>query len=349
MEQIIKVLGKSYLITAARPLTSNRLSQVIKRIEAAGGNLRVLAYTDQCTGTPALTVDNTANLLGTYGEVQKGNVWAQQFHADFRCLDSVQFYVMRDANVSFYIEIRRDDTGKPKGTPLVNDAGLVMRTPPISYTELPTSWAWTVFTVGAILDGTAANYWICFVPVDFYDSPVYRDVAYYRFRIQDGTNLLTNPSSLYINGSWGNSSTFAFAVYKKPTFIPACTPSWACEQPLNGYEADGCGNRRLNTICNPTGGCIPNWQCEQPLNGYEKDGCGNRRINTICNPTGGCIPNWQCERPLNGYESDGCGNRRTNSSCNPLPSGPGTGTIIGIGLVGAGLLGAVAYALRKRR
>jgi len=30
--------------------------------------------------------------------------------------------------------------------------------------------------------------------------------------------------------------------------------------------------------------CIPNWQCEQPLNGYEADGCGNRRLNTTCNP-----------------------------------------------------------------
>ena len=28
--------------------------------------------------------------------------------------------------------------------------------------------------------------------------------------------------------------------------------------------------------------CIPDWQCEQPLNGYESDGCGNRRLNTNC-------------------------------------------------------------------
>jgi hypothetical protein len=59
--------------------------------------------------------------------------------------------------------------------------------------------------------------------------------------------------------------------------------------------------------------CVPAWQCEQPLNGYESDGCGNRRTNSACNP---CVPNWQCEQPLNGYESDGCGNRRTNSACN---------------------------------
>ncbi len=29
-----------------------------------------------------------------------------------------------------------------------------------------------------------------------------------------------------------------------------CTPTWKCEVPANGYESDGCGNRRLNPICN---------------------------------------------------------------------------------------------------
>ena len=33
------------------------------------------------------------------------------------------------------------------------------------------------------------------------------------------------------------------------------------------------------------GTCVPNWQCELPLNGYESDGCGNRKPNPICNPT----------------------------------------------------------------
>jgi len=31
---------------------------------------------------------------------------------------------------------------------------------------------------------------------------------------------------------------------------PICTPKWVCETPLNGYENDGCGNRRLNSVCN---------------------------------------------------------------------------------------------------
>ncbi len=38
--------------------------------------------------------------------------------------------------------------------------------------------------------------------------------------------------------------------------------------------------------------CVPNWMCEYPLNGYEQDGCGNRRLNSSCNP---CVPNWQIE------------------------------------------------------
>jgi len=32
---------------------------------------------------------------------------------------------------------------------------------------------------------------------------------------------------------------------------PICVPSWRCEWPLNGYESDGCGNRRLNSACSP--------------------------------------------------------------------------------------------------
>ncbi len=32
------------------------------------------------------------------------------------------------------------------------------------------------------------------------------------------------------------------------------------------------------------GACVPNWQCEQPLNGYENDSCGHRRLNSACNP-----------------------------------------------------------------
>lgn len=30
--------------------------------------------------------------------------------------------------------------------------------------------------------------------------------------------------------------------------------------------------------------CQPNWRCERPLNGFENNGCGDRRINPECNP-----------------------------------------------------------------
>lgn len=37
------------------------------------------------------------------------------------------------------------------------------------------------------------------------------------------------------------------------TDLTPCTPAWQCEQPLNCYESDGCGNRRYNSACCPTG------------------------------------------------------------------------------------------------
>lgn len=40
----------------------------------------------------------------------------------------------------------------------------------------------------------------------------------------------------------------AMSVTGTPTAVP-CTPNWRCEQPVNGYEYDGCGNRRPNTEC----------------------------------------------------------------------------------------------------
>lgn len=59
---------------------------------------------------------------------------------------------------------------------------------------------------------------------------------------------------------------------------------------MAGYQnATGTFELALNTPVIITGNlvppCIPNWQCELPMNGYENDGCGNRRVNTICNPS----------------------------------------------------------------
>jgi hypothetical protein len=34
--------------------------------------------------------------------------------------------------------------------------------------------------------------------------------------------------------------------------VAPCVPKWVCEQPLNGYETDGCGHRDANSKCNPS-------------------------------------------------------------------------------------------------
>ncbi len=40
----------------------------------------------------------------------------------------------------------------------------------------------------------------------------------------------------------------------------------------------------MTPISIPPPPCIPVWQCEQPLNGYETNGCGNRQLNPVCDP-----------------------------------------------------------------
>lgn len=138
------------------------------------------------------------------------------------------------------------------------------------------------------------------------------------------------------------------------TLTPLCFPVWTCETPLNGYENDGCGNRRLNTACNPpqvgnisftstpSGAKIfldgtdqavntPNIVSNVPvgthtyilrLAGYN-DYAGSISVTmgqtaaVTATMTVACTPVWKCEQPLNGYEADGCGNRRLNPTCNP--------------------------------
>ena len=62
-----------------------------------------------------------------------------------------------------------------------------------------------------------------------------------------------------------------------------------------------------------------------------------------------CVPGWQCEPGQTGYEIDGCGNRRLNPACTLPKKGAGKGTIILLGLLGAGVLGAVVYATREKK
>lgn len=200
----------------------------LDNVDTTGSEIRseinVLTYETQCSGSPELTFNNTSVLQGTFGAVRQGRVWAQRFYGNFRCLDTVEFNMKRIANVPFYIEIRKDDgvgEGKPLGVPLVDDSGLISRTSSIPYTDIPTSPGWVFPYVATILP-TDTYYWICFVPADFYDSPIYRDIAHDRFWLQDGTNIADKRSAVFENGSWANSSTFAFALYKLTTFT---TPS----------------------------------------------------------------------------------------------------------------------------
>lgn len=192
--------------------------------EKSMSSIKSMSYGTQCSGSPTIAYNNSSPLMGTYGVAEKGKVWAQRFYGDFKCLDFVQFYMQRYANVNFYVEIRKDSAGLPMGVPLVDDTGLVFRTPPISYSDIPTSWGWVYPTIGTILP-TTAYYWICLVPTDFYDSASYRDpicTTCDRFGLQDGTNLPLQRSAVFKAGAWTESSTFAFVVFKLPTFA---TPS----------------------------------------------------------------------------------------------------------------------------
>lgn len=45
----------------------------------------------------------------------------------------------------------------------------------------------------------------------------------------------------------------------------------------------GAGKHCANGYCVADSGCVPVWRCESPANGYENDGCGNRRLNVACN------------------------------------------------------------------
>lgn len=124
-------------------------------------------------------------------------------------------------------------------------------------------------------------------------------------------------------------------------------PPIECEHPLDGYEADGCGSRRLNPVCNPPV-CTPGWQCEPDQTGYESDGCGNKRLNAACNPPA-CVPGWSCEPGQTGWEIDGCGNTRPNPACAAVPTtkpASKSGLYLAIGTTA--FIGAVGFVAMTR-
>lgn len=96
-----------------------------------------------------------------------------------------------------------------------------------------------------------------------------RGSAIIGFSATDGSRTVTGDQAW----GWGGYGTPTDEEYKKDVtpyilgwfgkpeselcgYIPSCVPSWTCEVLSNGYESDGCGNRRLNSLCNP-GTVIP--------------------------------------------------------------------------------------------
>ena len=168
----------------------------------------------------------------------------------------------------------------------------------------------------------------------------------------------THTYELRIAGYQSATGTFGLAlntpVIVTGNLIPPCVPNWQCEQPLNDYEADGCGNRRANPACSPPqignisfastppgagifldghdqGAITPNTVSGIPagthaytlrLPGYNDytgsiDVVLNQTASVTATMIASCTPVWKCEFPLDGYENDGCGNRRLNPACNP--------------------------------
>lgn len=68
-------------------------------------------------------------------------------------------------------------------------------------------------------------------------------------------------------------------------FDKTCSQKMGCAtiNPFEGTATED-DNWNINFVLTPAP-CTSNWQCELPLNTYESDGCGNRRINLArCNP-----------------------------------------------------------------
>lgn len=85
------------------------------------------------------------------------------------------------------------------------------------------------------------------------------------------------------NGQFTDSfDGYAVHIYQigSDTSIP-CVPNWKCELPLNGYESDGCGNRRLNPECN----IIPKkYKCSgAPFYQCSEDATGTYNALDVCN------------------------------------------------------------------
>ncbi len=243
IDEIVKLYRDGYRLDGTKNNVSTESTDIISTNMAPSNispsNIISMSFGSQCSGDPTVATNLMGPLLGMYSVVQKGMVWAQKFNANYLCLDTVGFNMLKHNNVDFFIEIRKDYGGLPQGIPLQDDTGLVYRTSAISYMDLPTpSYDWRYFSISTLLPANG-DYWICLVPTDFYDSPTYRTLAYDRFRLQETNDVPANPSSHYNGGVWTNSSTLAFVVYKLPTYTA----------PSNAQVFNSCWGSSLGASC----------------------------------------------------------------------------------------------------
>lgn len=128
-----------------------------------------------------------------------------------------------------------------------------------------------------------------------------------------------------------------------------CVPSWVCETPLNGYEKDGCGNRRLNASCNAL---VQKWKCSNAATNtcIRDDVNGTFLSEALCKASSTCQPTAQTHNEcINGIctKVDGQGLTTCNNvgaSClAPKPDN----TLIYIGLAAAGTV-ALYMSMKKK-
>lgn len=80
-----------------------------------------------------------------------------------------------------------------------------------------------------------------------------------------------------------STGNYTFQKYKFTSSYSLTSPTYTST--VLSTNKDGSVN--LSDISNvfiiePAFTCSPQWQCEKPFNGYEFDGCGNRRKNSAC-------------------------------------------------------------------
>lgn len=137
-------------------------------------------------------------------------------------------------------------------------------------------------------------------------------------------------------------------------FTAPCVPAWQCEQPLNGNESDGCGNRRPNSACIPGGSIsfssVPGG-AEIFLDGHDQ---GVQTPATITDMPAGS--HTYALKLANYKDSTGTLELLENQIYTVsailtkiLKEGVGAGTVLVLTLLGAGILGAVIIATRETK